>query len=605
MAFAAVPMVSGIQLKAGSRGVALSIAADAPFKAEFSAVGKQLTVKMPAVVYGVHDYTVTRFPVGSPLEKITAVETAGTSTVTVTFKFKTALTVPVKSVQRGNQWLVLLSNVAVNEYEWNATDSPEQRVQASSEVAATSSRNTISDLKTADTSGSGTDLLDSPAAASKLSSTVAVVASAARLVDIRILQRGAVEQLIVDFDQVVSMGLKRDGAILRVLVKNAGSTMKPEFVLPVQSAFKKVAVQSLQRGWLSIAITIRQNKNNPTVVQTLPRQLVLFAPVDTAGNRIAYWSAQGTANASYDIIEMAPTAVDLDQLGKKVLRDASIDIAQKSTFEINAAPKSKNVSSILVEKSVDQPAINKTVVVPPPEVKKAVAPVLPAPEIKKIAPRSKPLWVIKKDINLRTEPAVAAAVVRVLPLGTRVQELTRKNGWINIELGDLNKGWVSSTLVADSGAVPDVVWQEISRKKTTPVAKINLDEEALDALPPVAMVPAKTVVLPVVAKRRSIIEYRSYGRDPFVPLLREDDANDLFNVQEATLVGILYDKADKIALIEDRKNERKSYAIREHDPVKNGTVLRIERDQVVFLLTEMGISRTYSLKLNPKQDKPR
>ena len=67
------------------------------------------------------------------------------------------------------------------------------------------------------------------------------------------------------------------------------------------------------------------------------------------------------------------------------------------------------------------------------------------------------------------------------------------------------------------------------------------------------------------------------------------------------LVGVLYDQVDRIGLFEDKQDKTKAYALRENDPVQNGYVLRVQPDKVLFLINELGISRTYALKLTKEK----
>ena len=96
------------------------------------------------------------------------------------------------------------------------------------------------------------------------------------------------------------------------------------------------------------------------------------------------------------------------------------------------------------------------------------------------------------------------------------------------------------------------------------------------------------------------VEYREYGRDPFLPLSLEDESA-VAKVENLKLVGILYDEADRIALFEDVGG--KARALRENDPVQNGYLLRVQPDKVLFLLNELGISRTYAMKLSKEKEK--
>ena len=75
-------------------------------------------------------------------------------------------------------------------------------------------------------------------------------------------------------------------------------------------------------------------------------------------------------------------------------------------------------------------------------------------------------------------------------------------------------------------------------------------------------------------------------------------------VENLTLVGILYDDAERLALCEDRLNGNQPFSFRELDPVDKGKVLKIYQDKVVFLITEFGISRSYTLEIvRPTKEK--
>jgi hypothetical protein len=99
-----------------------------------------------------------------------------------------------------------------------------------------------------------------------------------------------------------------------------------------------------------------------------------------------------------------------------------------------------------------------------------------------------------------------------------------------------------------------------------------------------------------------LIEYQVLGRDPFLPL-SQDEEGPLPNIENLQLVGILYDAMDRIGLFEDMRNKAKAFALRENDPVKNGYLLRIQTDKVLFLINELGISRTYAMKLYRGKEK--
>ncbi len=106
----------------------------------------------------------------------------------------------------------------------------------------------------------------------------------------------------------------------------------------------------------------------------------------------------------------------------------------------------------------------------------------------------------------------------------------------------------------------------------------------------------------VDAKNRVI--YNTFGiRDPFIPL-QPDDIEGGLNIDQMKVVGIIYSATRPMAVLEHVNQSGLSVALREGDAIQNGRVLRILRDQVVFVLEEFGVTRQFTLKLQvPKGEK--
>lgn len=101
--------------------------------------------------------------------------------------------------------------------------------------------------------------------------------------------------------------------------------------------------------------------------------------------------------------------------------------------------------------------------------------------------------------------------------------------------------------------------------------------------------------------KRKVLTYSSFGRkDPFVPLTEkisfEFGEAPLPNVESLKLVGVLEDKSGLKALLED--DQGYGYILEQGDRVKNGYVLKVFKDKIVFEITEYGWSRTVSLELS-------
>ncbi|GBU25596.1 hypothetical protein R83H12_02246 [Fibrobacteria bacterium R8-3-H12] len=95
------------------------------------------------------------------------------------------------------------------------------------------------------------------------------------------------------------------------------------------------------------------------------------------------------------------------------------------------------------------------------------------------------------------------------------------------------------------------------------------------------------------------ISYSSFGfRDPFVEV--KSSSGDGINIDNLTLVGIIYENERPMALLSDNKIMGHSYTLFEGDTVKNGKILKISKNSVMFLLQEYGVSRRYTMSLPDK-----
>jgi hypothetical protein len=100
--------------------------------------------------------------------------------------------------------------------------------------------------------------------------------------------------------------------------------------------------------------------------------------------------------------------------------------------------------------------------------------------------------------------------------------------------------------------------------------------------------------------KRKVIEYQSWGRrDPFAQLVDKSRAGytpgEVPNVETLRLVGVLKAPDGSSALLEDY--EGYGYILKDGDQVKNGYVVQIGQDKIIFQIQEYGWSRTIALRL--------
>ncbi len=100
---------------------------------------------------------------------------------------------------------------------------------------------------------------------------------------------------------------------------------------------------------------------------------------------------------------------------------------------------------------------------------------------------------------------------------------------------------------------------------------------------------------------REKVSYTSHGRrDPFSSLFEriedyEFGVPPLASIENLTLVGILQSFNQNMALLEDSRGF--GYILQAGDRIKDGRVVRVDQDQVVFQVTEYGWTRNVSLEL--------
>ncbi len=108
--------------------------------------------------------------------------------------------------------------------------------------------------------------------------------------------------------------------------------------------------------------------------------------------------------------------------------------------------------------------------------------------------------------------------------------------------------------------------------------------------------------------QRETVYYQSEGRrDPFAPLT-ESIRTELGEIPLPTfeslkLVGILRDEAGNRALLEDVRGY--GYIMKNGDKIKNGYVVSVEEDKVIFQIQEYGWSKTMDLELFNRISKTR
>ncbi len=106
---------------------------------------------------------------------------------------------------------------------------------------------------------------------------------------------------------------------------------------------------------------------------------------------------------------------------------------------------------------------------------------------------------------------------------------------------------------------------------------------------------------------RQHFHYASLGRrDPFASMVGgefvDDGPEGLVNIEQVTLVGVMWGETDRFALVEDAGGY--SYILRVGDRVRHGSVVELGEDRLVARVHFFGLSSTVVKTLEKERGQP-
>ena len=147
----------------------------------------------------------------------------------------------------------------------------------------------------------------------------------------------------------------------------------------------------------------------------------------------------------------------------------------------------------------------------------------------------------------------------------------------------------------------DETAQSKAEVKVTPPTAITEEEGAPIVKVTPSQIQEKALQAIETFPKRRMIQYRSMGkRDPFSPLIGDKKVTEfgqapIPSIENLRLVGVLQDIQGNKALLED--NRGYGYIMEPGDRVKNGSVILVDEDRVIFQIQEYGWSRNVALDL--------
>jgi uncharacterized protein YraI len=387
---------------------------------------------------------------------------------------------------------------------------------------------------------------------------------------------------------------------------------RKKFDLPEGAPFRSVVLRSGSEkegaGILGATVFIDTARSEPDfkVAFTRGKSVSLFV-MNRDNQKAMLWTSGQGLSWKYDFYEMPSYRVDMQSMNKRAIRDARQSLSRDKTFPVAETPESGAPKTELSSDNQEVAARGAT-----------ASPV--TDRMSENALMTSMMTVTADNVNVRSLPSKNGSVRKLLARGATVVVTGMKNGWCEIDV-DGRKGYVADRFLSSSlagpaaSASPEAVAVAEPSSTITTVAAVNTSTIATvaEAVTPDAAggAPSLSNNSPGAAQAftgsgmKRTIRYQGTGRDPFLPLVSSSVSKDgLPRIENLSLVGILYDDADRIALCEDRINGNQPFSFRESDPVDKGKILKIYRDKVVFLITEFGVSRSFTLEIaNATQDK--
>jgi Tfp pilus assembly protein PilP len=107
-------------------------------------------------------------------------------------------------------------------------------------------------------------------------------------------------------------------------------------------------------------------------------------------------------------------------------------------------------------------------------------------------------------------------------------------------------------------------------------------------------------VLETVYRRERFVYPSDGRRNPFLSLLTLEDAGPQF--EDLDLAGVVYGGAlGSVATLVDRATSKR-YRVRRGDIVGNARVVEIRPNEVVFQVTEFGVTRSEALRIRKERE---
>ena len=207
-----------------------------------------------------------------------------------------------------------------------------------------------------------------------------------------------------------------------------------------------------------------------------------------------------------------------------------------------------------------------------------------------VADNDQPSSPIKENKVEKSEPIKETKKQIVLPAPNNKEALTDSQPNMPVEPNSLDKASTPSEepIEEDDDAAKQKDWKSEKELRKNPERPPKSKGSLAAAFP-----------------KREVVRYHSFGRrDPFMALVSKSltgyQNGEIPDVETLRLVGVLQSEYDNMALLEDM--EGYGYILQDGDKVKNGYVIQIYNNKVLFQISEFGWSRSVALTMDLDED---
>jgi hypothetical protein len=593
----AASVLSEMEIVSGERGTILYLKSNNEIDCTTSnSSSTTINVLLTGCIYGLQDFSYTKFDKKSPLISLVASEKKNGATVQLKITMKDPVDEKPAVKKKNTDIYILLSKKPGNSFTWKA------------QTAFENNNKPVITEKT-ELPGPRPDAASSKGMVIKNEERSVVL-----LTDISMVYREQVCRINFQFNSFVNGTIVRNRDSVVCTFKGVKSGLeKSVFEIHPRAAYKKI-ILSEKKGdenilIAKIVVDTSEYMGRTNIVFEDSLHFTVMAINKSSYN--AYWSAHSGSTWEHELTYVRPYEIDLKKMGERAEKDVALNLSNGPVFRVGEFFSEPPVVETVQNEISATNAVEKNVEASP-EIDSNI-PKNESVSEASVASQMQPeaydtVLIVADDVNIRKQPSVSSAAISKVMKGTYAQRISSNNGWTRISVNGMS-GWISSKFVNEPSQLAIAAQEKLSSEVLSQDAKV---EENIDLKPELHTLSNDSIAIQKVSQQigeeeifrdeksepDNVIRYHQKGRDPFEPLFRDSlIQRGKASIDQLQLVGVLIDGNDKVALLEDKSTKKQAFTLRENDAVENGKVLKVFPDKVVFLLTEFGISRSFTLRL--------